>query len=120
MLNAWCSVTVMELVEIDVVGIMNELVVIVVEALGENQVSTGSGTSLSEFTGSSEGSAMSKPPTTDMSSIIHPIKYPIDDVIEQRIDKLREWYVGLMLHCTVIDHVQFGKQKLGEDEEVGQ
>ena len=70
----------------------------------------------------SECSPMSKPLTPDMSPIIHPIKDiqkdPMDDAIEQSIDKVRNWCIGLMLHSTIIYHIQFGKQKLGEDEEV--
>ena len=67
---------------------------------------------------------MSKPATPDMSPIIHPIKDiqiqkdPMGDVIEQSVDKVRDWCIGMMLHSAIIYHVQFGKQKLGEDEEI--
>ena len=64
----------MQLVDTEDVGVMNELVVKVVEAMAEKPISPDSGTSLSEFTGSSEGSPMSKPLTPDMSPITHPIK----------------------------------------------
>ena len=84
----------MEPVNIEVVGVMNELVVRVVEVMEKDPISLESGRSLSEFTGHSEGSPMSKPPTQDMSPIIPPIKDiqkdPMDDAIEQSIDKVRE------------------------------
>ena len=52
----------MELVKTEVVGVVNELVVRVVEVMGEKPISLESGTSLSEFAGSSEGLSMSKSP----------------------------------------------------------
>ena len=64
----------MELVDIEVVGVMNEMVVKVVEVMGKDPISPESGSSLSEFTGSSEGSLMCKPLTPDMSPVICPIK----------------------------------------------
>ena len=40
----------------------------------------------------------------------------MDDAIEQSVDKVRDWCIALMLHSAVNYHVQFGKQKLEEDE----
>ena len=42
----------------------------------------------------------------------------MDDAIEQSIDKVRDWCIGLMLHSIFIYHVLFGEQKVGKDEEV--
>ena len=41
----------MELLDIEIVGVMNELVVRVVDMMGKNPISPESGSSLSEFTG---------------------------------------------------------------------
>ena len=43
----------------------------------------------------------------------------MDDAIEHSIEEVMEWHIGLMLHSAIIYYVQFGKQKLGVDEEVG-
>ena len=67
----WCFVTDMELVDIEVADVVPEIVIRVIETMGENPVSLESGSFLSEFTGSSS-TPTSKPLTPDMSPIIHP------------------------------------------------
>ena len=73
MLNACCFVTVMELVDIDIADVVHEMVIRVIEVMGENPMFLETGSSLSEFTGSSS-TPISKPLTPDMSPIICPIK----------------------------------------------
>ena len=63
----------MELVDIGVVDVVHEMVIRVIEVMGENPMSLETGSSLSEFTGSSS-KPISKPLTPDMSSVICPIK----------------------------------------------
>ena len=61
----------MELVDLEVADVVPEIIIRVIEAMGENPVSLESGSSLSEFTGSSS-TPTSKPLAPDMSPIIHP------------------------------------------------
>ena len=62
----------MEPVDIVVFDVVHEMVIRVVEAMGENPICPESGSSPSELTGSS-GSPMSKPLTSDLSCTIHTI-----------------------------------------------